>query len=246
MNAHQRLNLFKLLSVPYGAAVTPYIPDSLGFFSPFIDPWHDHFGRDFVTCFLIDVEGKVAVFNNTRELNYVPYNILFHPEAYNRCLPLLFPDDEEGEWPFTAGADECYHKWENLRAFALGDLSAEKLVSLLRKGRFFEGVEMLLRRVSVYRLLCFDKELLQERFKVWKEFKKEFRAKGVYVFEPHPARGELVKLSSPRTECDERIAALARTIGQTVPILFRDVSTIDADSLRNWWVSETVFKVLTE
>ncbi len=236
----KRMKLFRMLAAPFAEDAALFIPDCLGYFSRFLDPRHDDFGRNFTTCFLVDAEGQVAIFSNRWEFDYVPYNILFHLEQYNQCTRLLFPGAEE-EWPELpeiAWDEKRHRNMCALQEYADGRVSGRKVCALLRRGRLFESLEMLFSLLSAYRVLCCEKELLQERLRIWRDFKREYREKGVYVFEPHPELKTLVKISTPKASCGEQVAQLARTIGQRVPFSFRDVTCIDSDCLRKLWIAQ--------
>ena len=47
MMDRNRLKLFRLLSYPLPPDPIIYIPDCLGQYSPFLDPLHDNFGREY-------------------------------------------------------------------------------------------------------------------------------------------------------------------------------------------------------
>ncbi len=232
----KRLQLFKLLSAPQFEDEFLFIPDCLGDGSPYSDPLQDDYGRDFTICFLTDNQGSVAVFGNIREIDYIPYEILFNLNTYNQCLSLLFgicnrmdltPPDVE--WPVLY---KQIRQHQLLKEYALGETSFRSIFSRLMKGQIFEGLEKLVCLFFAYYLLCFKKEIIRDSLKNWKQLKRYYQKKGLYVFVPHPRLGKLVKVFTPNAPCDPHISSLARTIGQNLPFSFGDRKDIDIDFLR--------------
>jgi hypothetical protein len=133
-----------------------YIPDSLGEFSPFIDPRHDSMGRELVTCFLVDAKGHIAIFLNRLPCNYVPYKILFNLDAYNRFMQDYFPEeDNDGIYPEENGGpttydDRFYQKVHPVYDYIHGELS-------LRQANSFSFIEKLFWLIKAFFITRFEK-----------------------------------------------------------------------------------------
>ena len=210
----------------------------MGEFSPFLDPLHDDFGRDFTTCFLLDKQGDVGIFLNERDLDYVPYNILFNLTEYNQCIKSLYTNSDGESSSVIENYDEnlLYRKIEILTQFARDEISFKRVIDYLKQGCLGAGLEMLIRLFNVYFLLCFDKKIIHNQLLLWKRRKKYYQNRGVFVFAHCPKSGKLIKLLSPNQKCDENICRLAKIVGQKVPFLFSKTKYIDVSYLKKIWL----------
>ena len=239
MMDRNRLKLFRLLSYPLPPDPIIYIPDCLGQYSPFLDPLHDNFGREYVTCFLIDKNGKVAMFLNRWYFDYVPYNILFNLNEYNRCLKLLFCEDVVSEnFPINEQFSINYENVVILNEYAEGSISIMNALSLLKKGYIFECIGSIFRLLRAYYLLQSEKRFLQYHLKQWKKFKIEYQRMGIYVFVAHPKLKKLIKIFSPNKNCDREISTLVEKVGQKIPLSFSSTKYIDSEYLQRLWISQ--------
>jgi len=211
----------------------------MGLYSPFLDPLHDHFGREYVTCFLIDNNGKVAMFLNRWYFDYVPYNILFNLNEYNKCLKLLFCEDIVSKnFPIDEQFSIDYEKIAILNDYAEGSISMMNTLSLLRKGHIVECMGSFFQLLRAYRLLRSEKRFLQYHLKQWKKLKIEYQRMGLYVYVAHPRLKKLVKVFSPNKNCDGEISKLVEKVGQKVPLSFSSTKHIDSEYLRRLWISQ--------
>lgn len=237
-----RYKLFKLFFLPCPFEPLPYIPDCMGEFSPFLDPLHDDFGRNSTTCFLLDREGNIGIFWNESEIDYVPYNILFNVTEYNQCIKHLYTNADiisVNERLFSIEDDignRLIRKIEILKRFALADISFRRVIDYLIQGNIFASLEIFFLLLNVYFLLCFEKKLLHNTLLIWKEHKKYYQNRGVFVFAPHSKCGKLIKLITPNRKCEENIFRLAKIVGQKVPFSFREINQIDVSSLKKLWL----------
>lgn len=216
----------------------PYIPDCLGIYSPFLDPLHDSFGRELVTCFLVDRCGNVAIFLNRREFNYVPYNTLFNLEEYNECLSLLFNDDVALPPQKIIINNISYVYSEKIKKFAIGKISFKEITTAIMKGRIFDGIHGIYDLLHVCYIMFSKKYILHSRFHFWKVLKKYYQNKGVYVYAPHEKLNKLVKIYSPYKKSTEKICNLAKKVGQSVPISLSEEKYIDFDFLKLLWIKQ--------
>lgn len=237
-----RYKLFTLYWLPPEFEPLPYIPDCMGEFSPFLDPMHDDFGRDFTTCFILDKEGNVGIFENDGEINYVPYNILFNVTEYNKCIKLLYANaDTYGKIEGLISIENCkgnslIRKIGILRRFALDEISFKRAIDYLKNGRISSCLETFFLLFNVYFILCFEKKIIHDKFLFWKNSIKYYQNRGVFVFAPHPKYGKLIKLITPNKKIDENIFREANIIGQHVPFSFREIDSIDISYLKKLWL----------
>ena len=229
-----REKLFRL----YANVIPPdgncYIPDSLGEFSPFIDPRHDSMGRELVTCFLVDAKGHIAMFLNRLPCNYVPYNILFNLEAYNRFMQDYFPEgDNDGIYPEENGGpttydDRFYQKVRPVYDYIHGELS-------LRQANSFSFIEKLFWLIKAFFITRFDKKLRAEKFRQWHALKRYYQKKAIYVFAPSPDYTRLIRIFSPNRMPAPELAKQVSVFAQSVPLDFSSTRAIDFNDLRNMW-----------
>lgn len=234
MNAAKE-KLFRL----YADAIPPggdyYIPDSLGEYSPYLDPRHDSMGRELVTCFLVDSKGHVAMFLNRLPCDYVPYNILFHPEAYNRFMQEYFPkgnDDAlytEQHGFSTIGAEHFYQEAQPVYEYLQGKIS-------LRQTSPFQFFAELYRLIKAGLIIRFDKKLRAKKFRQWKALKRYYQSKGLYVYAPSPDFSRLVRIFSPNRLPDNSIAEQVSVFSQTVSLDFSTTRSIDFSDLKKMWI----------
>ena len=235
----KKLKLFRLLFAPIPADCEPYLPDCLGD-SLITNPRHDDFGRDCVWCFLVDKDGRVGVFFNRSDYNYVPYNSLFNLEKYNECLKLLFPPYLEDKISLTLILHLYDHshlreKLPLLDNYASGAISWATLLKKAMSGHLSEASEQLFNLIHVSHILLRDKWILKMKLDLWKEFMKFYQRRGLYAFAPHPQLNKLIKIYRPYRGCNEDVLRAARIVGQHIPLSFRDIDTLDFDYLRGLW-----------
>lgn len=233
-----RYKLFKLFYMPCELDPLPYIPDCMGEFSPFLDPLHDDFGRNFTTCFLLDKEGNVGIFWNERDIDYVPYNILFNVTEYNQCIKLLYTNDHSERLSPKKNNDgnRLIRKIDILQRFALDEVSFKSVICYLKQGRIGASLEIFVLLFYVYFLLCFEKKIIHNQLLLFKERKKYYQNRGVFVFAPYPKYGMLIKLITPNKKCDKNIFEKAKVIGQKISISFREKKHIDISHIKEMWL----------
>lgn len=236
----RKMKLFRLLFAPGSADCVPYIPDCLGD-SLITNPLYDDFGRDCVWCFLVDKDGRVGVFFNRRKYNYVPYNTLFNIEKYNECLKLLFPpyikdDDCLIYILYLYEHSHLRKKKPLLENYASGMISWSSLLKKSMRGHLMEAVEQLFNLIRVSRIMLRDKWILRMELDIWKERMKFYQRRGLYAFAPHPQLKKLIKIYRPYRDCREEVLRAVRTVGQHVPLSFREIDALDFDYLRELWM----------
>lgn len=230
-----REKLFRL----YADAIPPdgncYIPDSLGEFSPFTDPRHDSMGRELVTCFLVDAKGHIAMFLNRLPCNYVPYNILFNLEAYNRFMQDYFPKgNDDGIYTEKNGftttyTDQNYQKLRPVYEYIKGEISLRQISPF----QFFVEFYYLIKAGLI---ILFDKELRAKKFRQWKALKRYYQSKCLYVFAASPDYTRLVRIFSPNRMPAPELAKQVSVFAQSVPLDFSSTRTIDFNDLKNMWL----------
>ena len=235
----KRLKLFRLLFAPTPADCEPYIPDCLGN-SLITNPRYDDFGRDCVWCFLVDKDGRVGVFFNRSDYNYVPYNTLFNLEQYNECLRLLFPSYLEDKISLTLILYLYDHlhlseKISLLESYASDEISWNTLLKKSMSGHLLDASDQLFNLIRASSILLYDKWILQMKLALWKEFMKFYQRRGLYAFAPHPRLNKLIKIYRPYRECKGNVLKVVRIVGQHIPLSFREIDTLDFDYLRELW-----------
>lgn len=228
--------LFRLYAAPCPPDGVFYIPDCMGEYTPFLDPRHDSFGQELVTCFLVDTEGHIGMFLNRKPCGYVPYNILFHVDEYNRFLQHYFPQDEaEAMYTKAFGApltrqeqEQEYRKQLPVQEYIDGELSLRRTNPL----SFF--VE-LFRLLTALHTLHTDKELRAKKLRAWKMLKRYYQHKGLYVFEPSPDHSRLIRIFAPNRLPPKSITEQVSIFAQKVPLDFSSLRSIDFSALRQLW-----------
>ena len=228
--------LFRLYAAPCPPDGVFYIPDCMGEYSPFLDPQHDSFGQELVTCFLVDPEGHIGMFLNRKPCGYVPYNLLFHVDEYNRFLKHYFPQDEAdamytqafGSPKSLQEQEQAYRRQLPVWEYINGELS-------LRGANPISFFVELCRIVQALHTLRYDKELRATKLRAWKTLKRYYQRKGLYVFAPSPDYTRLIRIFAPNRLPRKAITEEVAVFAQKVPLDFSATRSIAFSTLRQMW-----------